>query len=291
MKILPFGKRNVTLFFFMIAFYILNSQNTPSAFPDIKQFIAHFSDSIAKIKDLKMNIYASERQENPNTYITARSFIKIKYDPVKKIYFKNPEKGLEILYNPTISHKALVKPHIFPYVPIWLDTRGNIMRKNQHYTIHELGFDFIFKSLQMTMAKDKEFFKHARWAGSIHRNGYDCLMMVYENPQFDYQEYVVSEKDNLDLLCLRLCINHYLVRIKNNLYNDYKPVKKGTKLIIPNLYAKKAVIYFDKKTYLPVIISLYDDHGMFEHYEYTSIRINQGLGDDEFSREFRDYNF
>ncbi|MCX8081648.1 MAG: DUF1571 domain-containing protein [Bacteroidia bacterium] len=238
-----------------------------------------------------MNIYASERQSNPNSYISARSFVKIKYNPVKKIYFKNPEKGLEILYDPNVGHKALVKPHIFPYLPLWLDTRGNIMRKNQHYTIHELGFDFILKSIQMTVIKDKDFFKHARWAGSVMRNGYDCMLLIYENPSFDYTEYTVTEKDNLDLLCLKLCINHYIVRVKNDLYNDYKPVKKGTKLVIPNLYAKKAVIYFDKKTYLPVIISLYDDAGMFEHYEYTNIKINSGIPDEEFRKDFKEYKF
>jgi hypothetical protein len=260
---------------------------------EFNRFLNRLEDTIRKIKDIRMNIYASERQQNDNEFKTARSFVKIKYvsSTVKKIYLKNPEKGLEILYNPENSHKALVKPHVFPYIPLWLDPRGSVMRKNQHYTIHDLGFDFILLAIKMSMMRDKDFVKHIQWASSVTINHYDCMVMIYENPDFGYMEHVVDEKENLDLLCLRLCINHYLVRIHNDLYNDYRPVKKGMCLKIPKFYCKKAVIGFDKKTLLPVVISLYDEKGMFEHYEYTNIRINTSIPDEEFTKDYKEYGF
>jgi hypothetical protein len=38
---------------------------------------------------------------------------------------------------------------------ISLDPTGNLMRKNQHYTINELGYSFIGHSIALTINKDK----------------------------------------------------------------------------------------------------------------------------------------
>ena len=41
------------------------------------------------------------------------------------------------------------------------------------------------------------------------------------------------------------------------------------------MYCKKAVLYLDEKTMLPVSVSIYDDIGLFENYDYTNIKIKE----------------
>src|SRR5687767_6273442 len=96
-------------------------------------------DSIKNVRTLRIKVSALERIEKK--FSSACSEIKIQTNP-RKVYFLNRVKKLEVLYNPDLyGLKAVVKPHVFPYMSLSLDPTGNLMRKNQHYTIHELGYD------------------------------------------------------------------------------------------------------------------------------------------------------
>lgn len=246
-------------------------------------------DSIRNIKTLRVKIYALERIEKK--YLSANSEIKLQTSP-RRLYFINPAKKLEILYNSgDLSNRALVKPHIFPYVTITLDPTGNMMRKNQHYTINELGFDFIGKSVAFTISKDKEGLKNFIYHGKVTRNGYRCHFIEYENKNYTYVDYVVGEKETVSSIAYKLCVNDYLLRYRNDLVNDFGFLKKGKVIKVPTLYCKKANLFLDEKTCLPVSISLYDDVGLFENYEFTDIQVNKLIGDEEFSKEYKDYHF
>lgn len=139
--------------FSFISFLLLAASFRTEPELSAARILSQMYDSIKNIKTLRQKVIAIERLED--TFNTSRSEIKILNQP-KKIYFINRFKKLEVLYNSEISsQKALVKPHIFPYLTLNLDPRGNLMRKNQHYTIHELGYDFIGKSIALTLNKDK----------------------------------------------------------------------------------------------------------------------------------------
>jgi hypothetical protein len=246
-------------------------------------------DSIKSIRTLRQTVSAIERIDKK--YTTAGSEIKLQMHP-RKVYYHNKGKKLEILYNSeTSAHKALVKPHVFPYMAITLDPTGNIMRKNQHYTIHELGYDFIGKSIALTINKDKEGLSNFTYHGKVVKNGYHCYFLEYENKNYTYTTYTVGEKETASLIAYKLCVNDYLLRYKNDLLNDFGYLKKGTVLKVPTLYCKKAVLYIDDKLFLPVSISIYDDIGLFESYEYTNIEINKPIKPEEFNRDYKGYGF
>lgn len=253
------------------------------------RLILQMNDSIKSIKTLRINIYALERIGK--SYLSANSFIKLQTNP-RRLYFKNPEKKIEVLYNyGKLNNKALVKPNVFPYVTMALDPTGNIMRKNQHYTINELGFDFVGKSVALALAKDKDGINNLKYYGKVVKNGYNCYMVEYENKNYSYVNYTVGEKETIAAIANKLVINDYLVRYHNDMQNEFGYLKKGKVIKVPTLYCKKATIYLDEKTMMPVVICLYDDEGVFENYEFSQIQINKPINEDEFTRDYKDYKF
>jgi hypothetical protein len=251
-------------FILITSLFLLFSFKLPEKSADnkVQKIFAQMYDSIKAIKTLRQDVLAIERIENK--YSINRSQIKIQTHP-HKIYFINPSKKLEVLFDAESStDKAWVKPHIFPYLTMQLDPRGNIMRKNQHYSIMELGYDFIGRSIALTINKDKEGLHNFSLKGKVLKNGYNCYLIEYENKHYGYTDYRVSERETATSIALRLCVNDYLLRCNNDLLNDFGYLKKGTILHVPTLYCQKAVLFIDEHLMLPVSLSLFDDKGLFE---------------------------
>jgi len=251
--------------------------------------LKHMYDSIAGIKTLRVKISALERVENK--FVSASSEIKLQVSP-RKLYYRNLQKNIEVLYDSEIStRKALVQPRSFPYVSLWLDPSGNIMRRNQHYTLHELGFDYIGKSVALTLNKDRDGLNHFSLPGKVIKNGRSCYLLEYENNAYGYVNYFVGEKETASSIAYRLCVNDYLLRNANGLLNDFGYLKKGSILRVPNLYCRKAILYIDDRMFLPVSLSIYDEKGLFESYDYFSIELNKPFHASEFTRDHPDYSF
>lgn len=254
------------------------------------KIIAEMIDSINHIKTVRFKVKALEKTESG--YISSISESKILTSP-RQLYFINKEKKLEILYvTGKYDNKAVVKPHVFPYITLMLSPSGNLMRKNQHYTIHELGFDFIGKTIAIAVSKEKEnMLKSLSYIGKHEKNGYNCYMVIYESTAFNYFVYTVGKKETVTTIAAKFNVNDYLLRIKNDLFNDFGYVKEGTKLQIPNYYCKRAVLYIDQATMLPVSISIYDDKGLFECYDFSNIILNKPIAPAEFTKDYKDYHF
>lgn len=254
---------------------------------DATAILHQMLDSIKHVKTLRLHINAIERLGS--TYSSASSEIKLQVKP-RRLYFVNRQKKLEILYNSNENDpKALVKLNRVPNFN--LDPTGNMMRKNQHYTIHELGFDFIGQSVALTLAKDKNGLKNFSYKGKAKKFNYNCYLVQYENNDYTYVEYTVGHKETASSISAKLVVNDYLLRIKNDLLNDFGFLKQGSVLIVPKLYCKKAVLFIDEKTMLPISVSLYDDLGLFESYEYPQMTVNQPIKDEEFSKNYKEYHF
>jgi len=246
-------------------------------------------DSIKNVKTLRIKISALERLDK--NFCTASSEVKLKTLP-RKLYFVNRIKKLEILYDAEQSKtRAYVKQHVFPYVTLSLDPTGNLMRKNQHYTINELGYEFIGNSIALTISKDKEGITNFVCRGKLLKNGYNCYFLEYENKAYSYTDYKVGDNETVGSIASKLGVNNYLIHFKNNLLNDYGYIKKGRVIKVPTLFCKKAVLYIDDKLFLPISISLYDDAGLFESYDFSGIEVNKPFAENEFKKSNKDYGF
>ena len=246
-------------------------------------------DSIKNIRTLAYEVNVLERGNHG--YIRVRSNIKLNCHP-HKLYLINPDKNLEILYDQTKSpDKALVKLPALSFISVMLDPNGSIMRKNQHYTILELGFEIIAKSLALVIAKDPEGIANFNWRGKCVKNNHNCYLIEYNNPKFDYIPYTVGNKETVSYIAGKLLVNEHIVRHKNNLINNFNYLKEGQIIQVPNLYLKRAVLYIDEKTMLPVSISTFDDREMYESYDFNEVVINKHFSTEDFDRNNKNYHF
>lgn len=277
---------------FLILFiysFTLFPQYSREQLKDFK-IITDMMDSVKKITYLRCNMKSLERIETG--YSVAYTSVKLQTSP-RKSYLQNREKKLEVLYNSeTSKNKCIVKPHVFPYFTMNLDPTGNLMRKNQHFTIFELGFDFTVKTIAIALSKEKEqIAKHLILAGKVEKNKMNCYLFVYENNNFTYNDYVVQEKETVSSIASKFVANDYMIRTRNKLYDDYGYLKKGSIIKVPSFYCKKALFYIDEKSLLPVCVVLYDEVGLFETYEYTDIELNKPIPAAEFTKGFKGYGF
>ncbi len=251
--------------------------------------ISQSIDSIKAIQTVRFKVVAIERVQG--SYIKVTSESKVQINP-RKLYLVNKEKKLEILFvSGQHNNKAVVKPHTFPYLTFMLNPLGSMMRKNQHYTINELGFHFMAKSIEFTLSKEKEIGTGLTYLGTQTKNNYKCHILVYEAKSFPFHEYTVQDKETVSSIAAKLIVNDYILRSKNNLFSEFGYLKAGTKLQIPVYYCKKTVFYLDEKTMLPVSVSVFDDIGLMENYDFTNIILNKPIDPKEFTKEYKDYHF
>jgi hypothetical protein len=254
------------------------------------QLVAQMLDSVKAIQTVRFKVTAFERIEDKYVKVVSEDKLQIK---PRKLYLINREKKLEILYvEGQHDNKALVKPNTFPFITIPLSPTGALMRKNQHYTIHDIGFESIGRVMALALSKEKDNInKGLRYIGKQEKNGYSCYLLVYESKNFSYTEYIVKQKETISSIAAKLEVNDYILRAKNKFYNDYDYVKTGTKLQVPVYYCKKAVLYLDEKSFLPVSVSVFDDVGLLENYDFTNIILNKPFDPKEFTREYKEYHF
>ena len=185
-----------------------------------------------------------------------------------------------------------MKPHVFPYFTLTLDPRGNLMRKNQHFTVLDIGFDFVAKTIAVALSKEKEQVgKHLSYVGKVEKNKMMCHLLIYENQSFSYTDYTVLHKETVSSIASKFTVNDYMLRCKNKLYDHYGYLKEGMVIKIPTYYCKKAVFYIEEKSMLPVSLSIYDDVGFFESYDFYDLEINKPIPAIEFKRNYSGYSF
>jgi hypothetical protein len=255
-----------------------------------REIIEHMLDSIRNIKTQACSVKATERIGK--RILIAESYIKINVSP-RKIYFHSPEKGAELLWvEGTNKGNALVHSKTIPLMNFDLDPYGSILRKDQHHTIFDLGSSYIGITIANTILKaPKEFDKHFTYAGTLTWNNRECYQVIVSYPNYKYIEYITKRGETVTSIAHKLNTSDYKIRYKNDLSSYFGSIKEGKKLTIPIPYSNKAIMYIDKKTYIPISITVYDEEGLYEAYEFTSMRVNPAFKSDEFLKSYKGYNF
>ena len=88
----------------------------------------------------------------------------------------------------------------------------------------------------------------------------------------------------------KLYLNEFEIKELNKL-KEFTGLKAGQTLVLPNAYAKKTILFIDKKTFLPLVQVIYDELGFFERYEYHGLQVNPTFEKDEFTKDFPAYHF
>lgn len=264
--------------------------NTPNNTPTCREIIERMLDSVRQIKTQTYTVKSVERVGKH--LLLAEADVKININP-KKIYLKNAEKGIEVLWvSGENKGNALVHARSLPIMNLDLDPFGSLMRKDQHHTIFDLGTPYVGSIIANTIIKaPKDFDKHFSYAGVLTWNKIECYQIVVNYPDYKYIEYTVGKGETVTSIAYKFNTSDYKIRSKNNLSSYFGTIKEGKNILIPIPYSNKGIIYIDKNSYLPINVKIYDEEGLYEAYEFLNMKINVKFAPDEFSKNYKGYGF
>jgi hypothetical protein len=218
------------------------------------------------------------------------SLVKLQVSPRKLYLWVN---GPEVLWVQGANDgEALVNPASFPYIDLNLDPFGSLMRKDQHHTIHEMGLQYLAEILKdgIRRAGDKidKFFVIV---GEEKCNGRNCYKLSITNPDFAWGPYTVNKGEDIISIARKLHVSEYMILEHNSNLSSYNDVKEGLVIQVPDAYAKLTLLLIDKELLLPINNQVFDDKGLFETYEYRNLQVNPSIAPEEFTKNYKDYNF
>ena len=250
---------------------------------------------MATVKSLKYRMYKRERLKGK----MRESEIEVKYQksPFKVyIYIYKPDAGAEVLYVDGVNDKkAFVNPNkkILSLLDLDFDPYGKTLRKDEHHTLFESGFDYMRRILKnvMKVADDEgKFDEYCLYKGEVNFEGRACHKLLLTYPHFKWIDYTVKSGEDLIKIGHDKCLSDYMIMEKNGLSN-YTSVKAGQKIKIPNIYAKEVILYIDKITFLPIYQEVHDDQGLYEEFHYKNLILNPDIPEAEFTKTYKDYKF
>ena len=276
---------------FLIVFLLFIKSVTALPVPaGSKVILEKMMIQLQRIKTLKYHVHSKERIEGK--YFEVTSEAKLNSSPLK-LYIKNPDKKLEILYvDGTNDNEALINPGKFPYVSLNLNPDNYLMRKNQHHTIKQLGFEYMAAMLSKSFPADpKQFERVFINAGTVDWKKHHCYKIFSTNDAFKYVSYKVKNEETAKSIGSKFNCGEYRILEKNAAVPLNGYIDEGRIISIPNMYANKILLFIDTTTFLPVGIYIYDNEGLYESYEFSNVEVNPTFKPEEFTRDYKDYNF
>ncbi|RSK34496.1 DUF1571 domain-containing protein [Hymenobacter metallilatus] len=251
-----------------------------------EQLTTRLSTAIQGLKTLRCNVRAQERIEG--SYQQARTLMKISFSPYK-VYMRN-QKGIEVLYVTGQNNgDAWVYPNSFPYVTLSLDPKGAVMRKNQHHTTLDAGYGTIAEMLHGSSQRlDRSFEKTFRYAGDTTVQGHPAYVLRSDFPQFRYLSYKPARNESVSTISDKFGCGEYRILERNDL-SPGAVVPAGKAVQVPNGYGRRIIICIDQKLFLPLVVQVTDDKGLFEKFEFSDVVPNQPIPAQEFTKDFNGY--
>ncbi len=221
-------------------------------------------------------------------------FFKINTNPFKAyIYETYPKEGLQMLYvSNKNGGKAKINPGGFPWVTLNLEPEGELMLANRHHSIYDAGFSYSISTIQYLMDKyESQSAKLLTFNDEETIHGIDCYSITFTDPNYRLLLYYAQIGDTPLRIAKKQHINFYSIMENNSGLKPSSILKPGLKLIIPNDYASKMIMYINKSTLCPVLIQIYDSKGLFEEFLFKYVKINVPFKDIDFSETNPAYKF
>ena len=248
----------------------------------------------ARTKRISTLTYVMKKKERVNGKIVVqKSAVKLNRSPFK-VYIKQlfPKEGVEVLFvEGANSNKAIINPNGFPWINVSLDPNGSTMRRNQHHTILDSGYDLFISILEHLFNKYGTETKSMLKISTLKWNGHSCWVVRIDNPHFKYYNYKIKPGESLISIADKFKISEHMILEKNEEVDDFYDVSAGDIIEIPNDYAPELELYIDKEAMMPLVMKVYDEQGLYEHYEYTNLVVNPTISPEEFTEEYDDYGF
>jgi hypothetical protein len=277
--------------FRLLAAALLLQLASAAAPPDnitTEQLISRLSSSISNLQYLRCTVVAKERLPN-NSYQQARTQMKVAYNP-HRIYVRN-QKGIEVLWvKGQNGGDAWVYPNAFPYVTVSLDPKGSMMRKSQHHSVLDAGYGVISDLIRTAPQRADTYRRSFRYAGDTTVQGRSCYVLRSDFPQFRYVSYKPEKAETIEQIADRFGCGDYRIQERNKL-DPGATVPAGQTIQVPNAYGRRTIVCIDQKMMLPLSVSVWDDKGLFESFDFQNVVPNQPIPAAEFTKDYKDYKF
>ncbi len=274
---------------FLLCFCFLTSVTAQNPVDIIDKMRA----AIKKMNQSSFELHSKERYGDKYVYKKMKFHIQ---ESPRKVYMKDIDKGVELLYvSGWNNNKAYINPNGFPWVNVSLNIYDSKVVAENHHTVDDAGFGFVNVLLDGFESTGKKAGKPRSslymYKGEVTYEGKACYKLyLYPPTEFKYISYTTDRDQNLMQLSRRIVASDYLIKAKNKL-SYARTIKKGTTLMVPSNYAKKVIVYIDKKNYMPIVQMLYDEKGLFEKFEYKKVVAYPKFQSNEFTTDCSTYGF
>tara|TARA_B100000497_G_C7603302_1_gene362422 strand:+ start:157 stop:1020 length:864 start_codon:yes stop_codon:yes gene_type:complete len=281
--------KSITLVTYIFISSSLFSQNNSLK----REIIAKVIDSIDAHNQLEFEMFRSERNKK-NEFIDGKFYAKMNNNPLK-IYIKNekPRKGAEILYvEGENDNKILINPNTFPYVNMSLSSESSLLLADGHHYIKQAGFSQISKTFKLYKGKyGDDFLEMIHYEGIFIWNDKKCYKIRIEYEDYQPINYYSKKGETLYEICENKLINIAKVKELNPEISVNESLFENQKITITNHYSRTSILYIDLENYFPIYQIMYDENGLHEKYIYTKLVLNKKIKNEEFNRDYKDYNF
>ena len=241
---------------------------------------------------MEFKMYRSERSKNGFT--DGKFYAKLINKPYK-LYIRNfkPKPGSEILYiKGQNDDKALINPNSFPYFSISLDPDNNLLLAGGHHSLREAGFTLFSNMFKLYKVNyGEELYNRITYHGMFKWNDRVCYKISIDYPDYSTKKYTPKKGETLYSISRDQLLNIGKLREYNVKYDDDDILDESDEIIIQNVYAKKAVIFIDNENYFPIYQLIYDEEGLYEKYQYVDLNLDISFKNEEFTRDYSEYNF
>jgi outer membrane lipoprotein-sorting protein len=267
------------------------TEEAKPAVPTVEELLKRAEDSIAKVNDYSGRMIKWERFEDG----VQKTVMEFKFQRPFKVYVKyvTPHKGREAIYKKGWNDGE-VKVHKgdFPDLTLNLDTQGGTAMDENHHPITDFGLENTIritgKNLRKALKRNEGDFKVSD-GGTMH--GQETWKIEAKLPKGGH---FVTAKDDETLwgVAKRTGQDMYLIMYANKDYDDWDDPDEGDKVFVPRYYGGRSELIVSKKTGLPVKVSTWDWSGkLYEAYEYPELKLNPGLGAQDFNPDNKAYDF
>lgn len=277
-------KKSVLLFVFLLP-ALLQAQMT------VDMLFTKMSYAVVTLKTATYTFNKTERLNGVMRKGTIETHLQtIPFKAYLKVTAPEDDAGTEILYvEGERGGDCLVNPNMVPFNVDLSPFSDKIVGK-EHHTLFQTGFEYI-KTILVSMKKQYQAKINEYCTLTDYTwNGKPVYKLEINFPEFAWENYTVLAGEDLIKIARKKYINEYMIKEANKL-KSYESVKAGQVIKVPNVYAKKAIFYFDKSNYLPVFQQMHDDKGLFEEYSFFNLKINPKFPPGEFTKNFDGYGF
>ena len=254
--------------------------------------LQYMLSSIESLNSAKFKLISTERIDGE--MLTSSATGVVQYTP-RKLFYRSydaeDELMFEILYlQNENNNNALISPNGFPYINLNLDPLGSTIRKNKHLTILDAGGLFLVDMIKIGMNKYSE--KIGEYNRFIMvKETETTTKLTIDNLDYSFTSYTVKEEDSFRSICLQLGVPEYKIIELNEGIDSYADLEEGQILKIPSLYARKFEVIIRNQDFIPLVVRIFDDKGLFSEYYYEYFDSNPVIDTQTFNRNNPAYTF